>query len=54
MERGIYFSEYCEDKRLNIESEGLFSDWKSPVDEAFTEKAYYAARTVGTNETGRF
>ena len=33
---------------------GLFSDWKSPVDEAFDGKAYYAARTVGTNETGRF
>ncbi|BDP74069.1 hypothetical protein EfmAA96_18540 [Enterococcus faecium] len=51
----LLFSEYCEDKKTKYRvGAGLFSDWKSPVDEAFDGKAYYAARTVGTNETGRF
>ena len=54
MERGIYFFR-VEDKKTKYRvGAGLFSDWKSPVDEAFDGKAYYAARTVGTNETGRF
>ena len=51
----LLFSEYCEDKKTKYRiGSGLFSEWESPIDEAFDGKAYYAARTVGTNETGRF
>lgn len=51
----LLFSEYCEDKKTKYRiGSGLFTNWKSPLDEAFDGKAYYAARTVGENETGRF
>ena len=51
----LLFSEYCEDKKTKYRiGSGLFNKWQSPLDEAFDGKAYYAARTVGTNETGRF
>lgn len=51
----LIFSEYSEDKKTKYRiGDSLYGHWRSPKDEAFDGKAYYAARTVGTNETGRF
>ena len=51
----LIFSEYSEDKRTKYRvSDGLFNQWHSLSDEFFDGKAYYAARTVGNNQVGRF
>lgn len=51
----LIFSEYSEAKITKYRiSDHLNGPWHSPRDEAFDGKAYYAARTVGTNETGRY
>ncbi|MCT1905239.1 hypothetical protein [Oceanobacillus sojae] len=51
----LIFSEYSEDKITKYRiGDSLYGKWRSLKDEAFDGKAYYAARTVGTNETGRF
>lgn len=51
----LIFSEYSEDKRTKYRvSKNLFGEWKSLKDEFFDGKAYYAARTVGNEQVGRY
>ena len=51
----LIFSEYSEDKRTKYRAgKDLFGVWHSLSDEFFDGKAYYAARTVGNENVGRF
>lgn len=51
----LVFSEYSEDKRTKYRvGQDLFGKWHSLQDEFFDGRAYYAARTVGNKQVGRF
>lgn len=51
----LIFSEYCDGKVTRYRwSDSLYGPWRTPKDDLFDGKAYYAARIVGDESAGRY